>query len=34
VKARVLGESVADKTQPSRLWPSDHGAVAVEMGFK
>lgn len=34
VKARVLGESVADKTEPSRLWPSDHGAVVAELGFR
>ena len=34
VKARVLGSRVADKSQPSWLWPSDHGAVAAELQFK
>ncbi len=33
-KARVLGESIADKTTPSRLWPSDHGAVVAELAFQ
>jgi endonuclease/exonuclease/phosphatase family metal-dependent hydrolase len=31
VTARVLGDRVADKSQPSWLWPSDHGAVGVEL---
>ena len=34
VKARVLGDRVADKSQPSWLWPSDHGAVGVELWFR
>jgi endonuclease/exonuclease/phosphatase family metal-dependent hydrolase len=33
-KARVLGDTVADKTRPSRLWPSDHGAVVAEFRFE
>jgi hypothetical protein len=33
VTARVLGDRVADKSQPSWLWPSDHGAVGVELRF-
>ncbi|MCW5978163.1 MAG: hypothetical protein KIT09_08795 [Bryobacteraceae bacterium] len=34
VKARVLGDRVADKSQPSWLWPSDHAAVGVELRFQ
>lgn len=33
-KLRVLGDSIADKTRPSRLWPSDHGAVVAELDFQ
>lgn len=33
--ARLLGESVADKTRPPgpRLWPSDHASVAARLQF-
>jgi hypothetical protein len=35
-KARVLGHRVSDKTMPEGrgIWPSDHGAVAVELFFE
>jgi endonuclease/exonuclease/phosphatase family metal-dependent hydrolase len=33
VKARLLGNRVADKTRPHRLWPSDHAAVVAELTF-
>jgi endonuclease/exonuclease/phosphatase family metal-dependent hydrolase len=33
VKARLLGNRVADKTRPERLWPSDHAAVVAELTF-
>jgi len=33
VKAQVLGAEVKDKSRPSRLWPSDHGAVVAKLTF-
>jgi len=35
-QARLLGESVSDKTPPKGhgLWPSDHASVATELQFK
>ena len=33
--ARLLGESVSNKTQPIRfgVWPSDHASVAARLFF-
>ncbi len=33
--ARLLGESVSDKTKPIRfgVWPSDHASVAAKLTF-
>ena len=31
VKARLVGNRVADKTRPDRLWPSDHAGVVAEL---
>lgn len=33
VKANVVGNEPRDRTKPSRLWPSDHAGVVVELGF-
>lgn len=33
VKARLVGQRVADKTRPERLWPSDHAGVVAELTF-
>jgi hypothetical protein len=34
-EARLLGESVSDKTPPKGLglWPSDHSSVAARLQF-